>query len=587
MAEHANSYALSMTSAQVAGMPWVFTQNHPLDTSSFVSEAKRRGFDLDVQLLRELYRHGLLAPFVYLSDRRVGPVPSPIEHEPRSGGALQMQLRHARDRGRLYDLNGAPFRPRLHFERRDADPRRWWNGFIYSRYQILVLPQIDSILARRRHYLRDRNVITRLPKPDQFDLSQTARPRMIATVLTALEARYLPKLDPEWIQLVNTDEVEWGRYRDQFDPVKMSQILGYSAQQAREDAEWLLFLAHRINPVGRAWLRLMRRAPRAKWKDLKDAALLTMDYREAAEILLCFYEDLVGRGEAEALPVIPPIAWHPLHERLSYRPETLDQDLMGLGISPHPRVVLAVEGEAEEVHAPLVGRALGYSEAPELIRLLKLGGVDRDLEKIAALAAAPLVGGKIDGHAGWWVIKPPTRLQVAVDPERSFETPEKVERVRQNILREIKAVLSAQGVDTANESELDELVKIRTWDQSCYEFAHFTDDELADGIMAIHTTIDGWSRDELVQKLGVERQRRKDIKEVWSRWSYKPSKTRLAHALWPILEGKIQRCRVETDAPVPQIAEVIADAYYTAQRWRYLSFALGEGGDTPSTSRNE
>jgi len=33
-------------------------------------------------------------------------------------------------------------------------------------------------------------------------------------------------------------------------------------------------------------------------------------------------------------------------------------------------------------------------DAPELLRLLMLGGVDRDLEKVAALAAAPLIGQK-------------------------------------------------------------------------------------------------------------------------------------------------------------------------------------------------
>ena len=44
-----------------------------------------------------------------------------------------------------------------------------------------------------------------------------------------------------------------------------------------------------------------------------------------------------------------------------------------------------------------------------------------------------------------------------------------------------------------NPDELDELVEISVWDAPCYEFAHFTDEELADGIMAAHETIDGWT----------------------------------------------------------------------------------------------
>ena len=87
----------------------------------------------------------------------------------------------------------------------------------------------------------------------------------------------------------------------------------------------------------------MRRAPRKAWERLKDAALLAIDYRIAAELLLLFYEDLADRGQAEPLPVISFPNWHPLNERLSYRHGTLDRNLMDLGISPHPRVVLVIE----------------------------------------------------------------------------------------------------------------------------------------------------------------------------------------------------------------------------------------------------
>lgn len=579
-----NTQVTEASTVQVATMPWVFTQNHPLDSSSFVDEAKRRGFDLDLTTLRELYRHNLIVPFIYISDRRVGPVPPPITSEPVSGSTRLTDLRYARDRGRLSDLSATSFRPRLRFERDGVDPRRWWNGLIYSRYQILALPDVRPVLDARSRRIRDQKIITRLPTPDPFWVNQANRVHVIATVLTALEARYLPSLEPEWIHLVNTDEDEWRRYRESFDPTAMSRTLGYTATQARADAEWLLSCAHQVDPVGYAWSRLMRHAPRKAWKDLKDTALLAMDYREAAEILLRFYEDLADHSQAEKLPSMPRMSWHPLNERLSHRPDTLDQDLMQLGISPHPRVVLAVEGEAEEVHAPLVWKALGYPEAPELIRLLKLGGVDRDLEKVAALAAAPLVGGKVNGHDSWWLIKPPTRLLVAVDPEGGqFGSPEKIAKTKAKILREIEAVLKAQGVTAASASELDELVKIQTWQQSCYEFDHFADDELADGIIALHTDINGMTRDQLVQSVATERGRRKDIKEVWSQWNYKPSKEKLAHVLWPTLERKIQLCKVDPDAPVPSIAAVIQDAYFIAQRWRYQSFVLSEDTGTSST----
>lgn len=48
-----------------------------------------------------------------------------------------------------------------------------------------------------------------------------------------------------------------------------------------------------------------------------------------------------------------------------------------------------------------------------------------------------------------------------------------------------------RGITAANPAELDELVRISTWSESCYASAHSTDDELANGIMAVYTTIDG------------------------------------------------------------------------------------------------
>jgi hypothetical protein len=587
---------LGVSTVTVAAQPWVFTQHHPLNASSFIDEAKRRGVDLDISVLRELYRHRILTPFFYVNNRAVSPAPQLIGPEPKQiGGTMLMEFRHARDKGRLSDLAEVPFRPRLRFYRIGADRRHWWNGLIYSWYQLLVLPEIKDFLTHRRHRRWEKGYITILPQPDEFLVDRANRFRRIAVVLAALEARYLPNLDPEWIHLEGGEPEEWEEYRSAFDPVAMSAMLGYPARQARDDAEWLLLRTHRIDPVGDGWSRLLRRAPRSSWKNLKDAALSAMDYREAAEILLRFYTELASRGQAEPLPDISRMARHPLHERLSYRPETLDQDLMHLGLSPHPRVVLAVEGEAEEVHTPLVWRTLGYPQAPELVRMLKLGGVDKDLEKVAALAAAPLVGEKLDipGRECWRLIKPPTRLLVAVDPEgRQFRTAQRVAETRKRIINEIKAVLKAQGVDNANPSEIDELVEIRTWPESCYEFAHFTDDELADGIMKTHRTINGWTREELVAVLRYWRGQGKDIKRVWEsgkwdeqqqrpigEWDYEVSKVKLAKALWPTLVHKIQACMVSAAAPVPPIAEVVQDAYHTAQRWRYQSYVLSVKSD--------
>jgi hypothetical protein len=581
-------------------MPWAFTQHQPLDTAHLIDEAKRRGLDLDLPTLRELYRHKLLVPFVYVNDCQVGPVPAPVTDEPWPGGTRLQQLRHARDRGRLNDLGAAPFRPRLQFALPSSrDPRRWWNGLLYSWYQLLICSEIDGLLShRRRRRTADATVRTRLPEPHPILLDRVEKVHRMAVVLTALEARYFPKLDPEWLHLNNAEVDQWQRYREGFDPVAISAQLGYSAADARRDAEWLLMRAEDLDPVGDSWSQLMRRAPSKAWKELKDAALSALDYRIAAEILLLFYEDLADRGQAEPLPVPQGMYRHWLYERLSYRKQTLDEDLMNLGISPHPRVVLAVEGETEQDHVPRIWKELDYPDAPELMRLLMLGGVDRDLEKVAALAAVPLVSGKAPSQQpAWLLIKPPTRLFIAVDPEGKYFAPQNIDKTRTAILNEIRSVLKAQGVESPNPAELAELVEIRTWSESCYEFSHFTDDELADGVMAVHDDINGWTRDQLVEALAYWRDKKKDIKRVWEsgrwdkqrqtvtgKWTYEVSKTKLAEALWPTLKAKIDRCRIDAKAPVPEIVEVVQDAYHLAQRWRYPSFVLSEDPGSSAVS---
>ena len=577
----------SAAAVEVASKPWAFTQNEPLNVAEFIKEAQRRGFGLRTATLRELYRHGLLVPFVEVTRRPVGEPAQPEQPEYPRGGTRLLDLRAARDTGRLRDLPARPYQQRLSFEpTADVWPMTaLWTGLLYSPYQMLLLPALESLLAKATFYKQGKVIIARLPKPtDPVFLDRVARLQKMAIALTALEARYLPTLDPEWIQLTNVPDVaDWTAYRASFDPVQIQAWLAYPSRRMRGDAEWLLHRAHRLDPVGDDWGQLMRRAPAKSRKYLKNAALIALDDRIGAEILLRFYEDLVLRGQAEALPDFSgSLGWHPLVERLSFRRETLDENLIDLGISPHPRVVLALEGESELCHAPRIWRALEYPDAPELVRLLKLGTANQNLQKVVAMNVAPLVNEQIPGSNAWKLTRPSAHLIVAVDPDEPFDKPENVEKERAKLLKEIKDVLKDQGVERPNPEELDHLVEIQTWKAPCHEFAHFENDELADGIRAVHTTCNGLRRDELIASLAHSRDRGKDIKEVWSRWDYKVSKVKLAQALWPTLEQKIEQVKADSGAPAPPLVEVMSYAYHLAQRVRYHSFVLSEVPDEPA-----
>ena len=99
-------------------------------------------------------------------------------------------------------------------------------------------------------------------------------------------------------------------------------------------------------------------------------------------------------------------------------------------------------------------------------------------------------------------------------PEQEVELADRIKRgdpeARSHMIR---ANLRIRGVQ-ADDQELEALVDLSTWDESCYEFAHFKDSELADAIMTVHTTINGWTRDELVGALSYWRGQKKDIKRA-------------------------------------------------------------------------
>jgi hypothetical protein len=93
-----------------------------------------------------------------------------------------------------------------------------------------------------------------------------------------------------------------------------------------------------------------------------------------------------------------------LNERISARHGELDALLVRLGMSPHPGVVLVVEGETEELLVPRVFDHYGLRRTPDLVRILCLRGADKQLALVAAATVAPLLG---ERHAdGWDMIRP-------------------------------------------------------------------------------------------------------------------------------------------------------------------------------------
>jgi hypothetical protein len=158
--------------------PWVFTQSHPLSTADVIAEAQKRGLALSPVILRELYRSGDLCPIVQVTHRSVRPS-VPLSDEPPRGASRQTELRAALIAGQVRDPAMEPFRPSMRFDgRRATDPRRWWNGLIYSRWQLLAVPDLRTRLAQRPAGRKGQSF--RLPRQDEWSRPIMERHRQVA-----------------------------------------------------------------------------------------------------------------------------------------------------------------------------------------------------------------------------------------------------------------------------------------------------------------------------------------------------------------------------------------------------------------------
>ncbi|MEO6115763.1 MAG: hypothetical protein ABIP33_05205 [Pseudolysinimonas sp.] len=263
----------------------MFSQSHPLTASNLISELKTRDVSLDSPTLRELYRRGDLQPLAEITTRSARPG-IVISDVPAARGSLQAELRIALASGRIRDPATDDFRPRLRFNDRTlSDPPRWMNGLIYSRWQLLAAPELRRRLPFRRVFgPYERRRVT-LPPLDEWTRPPADRLAGWVPVLAALEARYLPTVDPEWLRLTNVEVEEWNEFRTYYDPVAMLATLQVRPGDVQAFADWLLHRARTLDPTG-DWSRLIRRAPDRGWKTLTGDALIALDHRLAAEILL-------------------------------------------------------------------------------------------------------------------------------------------------------------------------------------------------------------------------------------------------------------------------------------------------------------
>jgi hypothetical protein len=339
--------------------------------------------------------------------------------------------------------------------------------------------------------------------------------------------------------------------------------LSVDADWLRNSARDLLWNADRFDPLG-SWAEVIAATDNPdSWSRLKSGARNAIDLRLVAELLLSCHDALVVNGKADPLPAPPPRTRSPFDLRLK-RKRPLDEILKDFGLSPHPHVVVVLEEETEWLLFPRVMALLGLRTEEDFIAIEHADGAGRDLAPLVAYAAAPRL---VETDTGRYaeLTRPPTRIFVVFDPEESFATAESRRKRRQQWTDRLMRSLP-RGLRTPRVREqLDRLVEVATWKRTgeSFEFAHFTDLELARAIERLHTGRRAPNRDELLARLAQFRRDRRNLKKLVSHLS----KVDLADELWPVLERKISRAlERKTDRRIP-IVRIVDTALSLAHEY--------------------
>jgi hypothetical protein len=531
-------------------IPFIFTQDDLLTTGDFLKRAKERGHDVSLSNLQTLHNHRLLLPLYRVSDTAVEG--RRIEVDAEGGMNARGWTLEAAAEGRLRDPAEEGYSVAWPYAcPPDEDPRKWWNGFIYSSWQLLSL---GSALNQYR-------LITAGWRNIGFDYQRHVRDRRLTLVLAAVATRYLPGIMGRVTTPAGVTDAGLRKYVARSDVQELLRIAGFDPAHLQTQADALLSRT-RNEPLAR-WLPLVRYASYAGWSKLRGEPLDAMWRRVAAEVLLRAHEDLAVDGVVSPLPDLASAPIHlPQHDRLTPEypdAQTLERALAELGLSPYPKVLLLVEGETELYHVPRLLAEFGMTQ-PQDVRVQRTKGSKVNAHLVARYGITPRVGRKVGDR--WLLDASLTALVIAMDAENDFATQAKRVDVRRKLQDAIREEVQYQDANIGQD-DLDHLVHVRVWGDDKYELANFTDNELVPAITTLATRQKNpgvasptWEQD-LRTALQTARVAHYDLKVALGRMRVKEDKVQLATLLWPVLRAKCEAEYVAGNVQTPVLKLVL------------------------------
>jgi len=512
-------------------MPFTFIQDDLLKTDGFLREARERGHEISLEDLQDLHSSRLLAPLYRVSDAAVAG--RRIDVIANGNLDYRRETLEAASEGRLRDCAEEGYSVAWTYQRPEGeDNPRWWNGFLYSSWQLLDLHR--ALSERTLSFQLQRRLQPGVP-PRELSRRQSR-----TLTLAALAPAYLPGILGTMRMPGGLDRKALERFRFSADVLGLLAAVSFNPGELQEDAEYLLAEASR-DPL-RDWLPLIRHANYDAWKKLHGEPLDCLWLRIGAEVLLRAHEDLAAEGHVGSLPDVSGLDFvTPLHRRLGRKAESrrpLEQVLGNFGLSPHPRVLLVIEGKTERFHVlPLLSQfGLGR---PEQVRVQQCKGSRVNPQLLARYAVTPRIGRKL-GDA-WELTATPTALVIAMDPENKWGSPDQCEDERRKIKDALREEVELQGGQIGDDS-LDFQVNVFTWGKDKYELANFTNEELLPALAQLARGNDAGSAawtTRIAQQLQEAREGNKDIEVVTG--PLRVQKPELASLLWPALLSKCER----------------------------------------------
>lgn len=213
---------------------------------------------------------------------------------------------------------------------------------------------------------------------------------------------------------------------------------------------------------------------------------------------------------------MPKRATHFTRLRLRSQGDVLDEVLTDFGLSPHPSVMLVLEGQTEFQVVPRVMDVLAIPQRGNFIHLFDRGG-DHATTLLLRWLALPELGPIESGMAEFQ--RPPTKVLIVGDGDkRPFRSPAQRDAERQKYVRLLMNSLppEARPDEAFALEQLDQFVTLEAWDDRgrAFEFAHFSPRQIARAIVEMGRGPAGMDIDSIAVKLGRLRANGGNVKSL-------------------------------------------------------------------------